>query len=66
MIARTFACEEDLSSNGRVLAHFKQDPTASNGSGGRTWLYSIDLTGYNERELVTLMDGSDPAWSPLD
>jgi TolB protein len=51
--------------NGRVLAYFKQDPTASNGSGGRTRLYSIDLTGYNERELVTPTDGSDPAWSPL-
>jgi len=51
--------------NGRVLAYFKQDPTSSNGSGGRTRLYSIDLTGYNERELVTPTDASDPAWSPL-
>ena len=28
-------------------------------------LYSIDLTGYNERQIVTPLDGSDPAWSPL-
>ncbi|MEA2781396.1 MAG: TolB protein, partial [Rhodospirillaceae bacterium] len=51
--------------NGRVLSYFKEQPTASNGTGGRTRLYTIDLTGYNEREVVTPMDGSDPAWSPL-
>jgi len=51
--------------NGRVLAYFKEDPTSSNGSGGRVRLFSIDLTGYNERELVTPTDASDPAWSPL-
>jgi TolB protein len=28
-------------------------------------LYSIDLTGYNEREIVTPAEASDPAWSPL-
>ena len=28
-------------------------------------LYTIDLTGYNEREVVTPQDASDPAWSPL-
>ena len=46
--------------NGRVLAYFKQS-----GAGGQVRLYSIDITGYNERELVTPTDGSDPAWSPL-
>jgi TolB protein len=51
--------------NGRVLCFFKQDPVASNGTGGRTRLYTIDLTGYNEREVVTPTDASDPAWSPL-
>jgi TolB protein len=51
--------------NGRVLSYFKEQPTASNGTGGRTRLYTIDLTGYNEREVVTPTDGSDPAWSPL-
>jgi TolB protein len=51
--------------NGRVLAYWRQTPTDSSGRGGTTKLYSIDLTGYNERQLVTPLDGSDPAWSPL-
>ena len=51
--------------NGRVLMFFKQDPSNSKGQGGRVRLYSIDLTGYNEREVVTPTDASDPAWSPL-
>ncbi|MBL8659658.1 MAG: Tol-Pal system protein TolB [Rhodospirillales bacterium] len=51
--------------NGRVLMYFKKEPVAADGSGGRSRLYSIDLTGYNEREIVTPLDASDPAWSPL-
>ncbi len=51
--------------NGRVLMYFRQGPTDSRGQGGRTRLYSIDLTGFNERELITPTDASDPAWSPL-
>lgn len=51
--------------NGRVLIYFKQTPSDSRGRGGTTKLYSIDLTGYNEREIVTPVDASDPAWSPL-
>ena len=33
--------------------------------GGIAQLYSIDLTGYNERRIVTPAGASDPAWSPL-
>ncbi|NQW12251.1 MAG: Tol-Pal system protein TolB [Alphaproteobacteria bacterium] len=51
--------------NGRVLVYFKQDRTDSSGRGGTTRLHTIDLTGYNDRELVTPEDASDPAWSPL-
>jgi len=51
--------------NGRVLMFFRQEPTKANGTGGRVRLYSIDLTGYNEREILTPLDASDPAWSPL-
>lgn len=49
--------------NGRVIAYFKE----SSGSNGRSArMYSIDLTGHNERALKTPGDGSDPAWSPLN
>ncbi|MBM3952952.1 MAG: Tol-Pal system protein TolB [Rhodospirillales bacterium] len=51
--------------NGRVLMYFRQEPSDARGGGGRTRLYSIDLTGHNEREIVTPTDASDPAWSPL-
>jgi TolB protein len=50
--------------NGRVLMYFRKEPSDSGGSGGRSRLYSIDLTGRNEREIPTPVDASDPAWSP--
>ncbi len=51
--------------NGRVLMFFRQTPYDRQGRGGKTRLWSIDLTGYNEREILTPVDASDPAWSPL-
>ncbi len=51
--------------NGRVLMFFRKEPSKKDGSGGKTRLYSIDLTGHNEREVITPLDASDPAWSPL-
>jgi TolB protein len=51
--------------NGRVLMYFRQSPTDSSGRGGNARLFSIDLTGYNQREVNTPGDASDPAWSPL-
>lgn len=51
--------------NGRVLMYFAQSPTRADGSGGRSKLFSIDLTGYNQREILTPQNASDPAWSPL-
>lgn len=51
--------------NGRVLMFFRQTPTDTRGQGGTVKLYSIDLTGRNLREVVTPIDASDPAWSPL-
>jgi TolB protein len=50
--------------NGRVLMFFRETPISAAG-GKITKLYSIDLTGANEREIVTPTDASDPAWSPL-
>lgn len=54
------------SPNGRVLAYFKESPTGAGGEGRQAKVYTIDLTGYNERMLKTPVDGSDPAWSPLN
>lgn len=47
------------SPNGRVIVFYRQF------RGGAAKLYTIDLTGYNLREVITPMDASDPAWSPL-
>ncbi len=52
--------------NGRVLMFFRQTPSGPHGEGFTSRLYTIDLTGYNEREVVTPLDASDPAWSPLN
>lgn len=51
--------------NGRVLMFFRQERTTTDGKGGKSRLYSIDLTGHNEREVLTPIDASDPAWSPV-
>jgi TolB protein len=50
--------------NGRVLMYTKQDRTDSSGR-SHSRVVSIDITGHNEREIVTPQDASDPAWSPL-
>jgi len=50
--------------NGRVLSFYRQGRSDSRGKVSSK-LYTIDLTGFNEREIVTPIDGSDPAWSPL-
>lgn len=45
--------------NGRVLMYFRSER-----DGGGPHLYTIDLTGYNERRVITPQAASDPAWSP--
>jgi TolB protein len=40
---------------------FRESPGAEGGAR----IYSIDLTGYNERRIPTPSFASDPAWSPL-
>jgi TolB protein len=51
--------------NGRVLMFFRQTPYNERGEGGEMSVWSVDLTGYNERPVATPLEGSDPAWSPL-
>lgn len=49
--------------NGRVLVFSRE--FKSYGGAKRARLYSVDVTGYNLREIMTPLDASDPAWSPL-
>ena len=53
------------SPNGRVLIFYRETKTDSEGKGFSAKLWSIDLTGYNERRIETETDGSDPSWSSL-
>ena len=53
------------SPNGRVLIFYRETKTDEKGEGFSAKLWSIDLTGYNERMVKTPTDGSDPSWSSL-
>jgi len=53
------------SPNGRVLIFYRETKTDSEGKGFSAKLWSIDLTGYNERLVETETDASDPSWSSL-
>ena len=50
--------------NGRVIMFFREEKRAKTGL-KEARLFSIDLTGHNEREIYTPTGASDPAWSPL-
>ena len=65
MLVRDFDVEAPTwAPNGRVLAFFRQSRADDRGL-YTAKIYTIDLTGYNEREVSTPIDASDPAWSPL-
>ena len=51
--------------NGRVLIFYRETKTNEKGEGFSAKLWSIDLTGYNERLIITETDASDPSWSSL-
>jgi TolB protein len=53
------------SPNGRVLIFYRETKTNSKGEGFSAKLWSIDLTGYNEKQVKTETDASDPSWSSL-
>jgi len=50
--------------NGRILMYFRGGRSGG-GRAGASRLFTIDLTGSNQREVNTPGDASDPAWSPL-
>ncbi len=52
--------------NGRVMMFFRETRARdARGAGYSSRLASIDIAGFNERQVVTPTDASDPAWSPL-
>jgi TolB protein len=53
------------SPNGRVLIFYRETAANEDGQGHSSTLWSIDLTGFNERKIEIPQDGSDPAWSNL-
>ena len=53
------------SPNGRVLVFYRETKAGNKGEGFSAKLWSIDITGYNERRLKTETDASDPSWSSL-
>lgn len=46
--------------NGRTIMFAREDPRTD-----RARLFTVDVSGYNEREVATPTDASDPDWSPL-
>ena len=53
------------SPNGRVLVFYRETKSGSQGEGFSAKLWSIDITGYNERKIKTETDASDPSWSSI-
>ncbi len=53
------------SSNGRVLIFYRESKSDDQGMGHSSSIWSIDLTGFNERKISTPNDASDPSWSKL-
>ena len=53
------------SPNGRVLVFYRETKSGAKGEGFSAKLWSIDITGYNERKIGTETDASDPSWSSL-
>jgi TolB protein len=52
--------EPSWAPNGQVILFSRKDYSTD-----RIKLMSIDVSGYNEREIPTPLDGSDPSWSNL-
>ena len=53
------------SPNGRLLIFYRETKSGKKGEGFTAKLWSIDITGYNEKQIKTETDASDPSWSSL-
>jgi TolB protein len=67
MLAEGFAVEgPTFCPNGRVIMFWRESPARNDrGDGYSSRLVTVDITGFNERVVVTPTDASDPSWSPL-
>ncbi len=66
MLSKSFHVEAPRwSSNGKFLIYYKTERVSADGSGGNSSLYSIDITGYNERKIHTPLGAIQPDWSLL-
>ena len=68
ILSESFSVEgPTFAPNGRMLMFCRETQARdSSGSGYSSRLVSIDITGFNERQVPTATDASDPAWSPLN
>jgi TolB protein len=68
ILSESFAVEgPTFAPNGRMLMFWRESRSRdSSGAGYSSRLVSIDITGFNEREVPTPTNASDPAWSPLN
>ncbi len=67
ILSESYYCEgPTFAPNGRVIMFWRETRARdARGDGFSARLYSIDITGFNERAVTTPTDASDPAWSPL-
>jgi TolB protein len=68
ILSESFSVEgPTFAPNGRVLMFWRETRSQDEyGHGYSSRLVSIDITGFNERQVQTPTDASDPAWSPLN
>ena len=60
LLAQGYVVEDPCwSPNGRVIMFTRRERA------GKSRIYTIDLTGYNERVVSTTTDGAGACWSPL-
>ena len=65
VIAKGFLVEGPTwTPNGRMIAYTKKGYPKKRKE-GKTRIFLIDLTGFHELEIITPLEASDPAWSPL-
>jgi TolB protein len=67
ILSESYYCEgPTFAPNGRVIMFWRETRARdARGDGFSARLYSIDITGFNERAVTTPTDASDPAWSPI-